>query len=149
MMKCFGCGKLSPPGDDPALEPRTSTCFLRALRISVHLALWLRRFYARYIDQFEDTTCQASSLVLYLNHQRSGRQRPATGTTPAPRRSLISPRTPFTEVWPEGTLVVFGADFGTRCDERGTRLSLTRRRLRRASNPLEQDLAWASLAPNV
>lgn len=112
----------------------------------VHLARYGRgAFYARHIDQFEDTTRRAISVVLYLNHQ----WRPQDGgalrlwTTPAPGRTPPSPKTPFIEVWPEaGTLVVFrSADFWHEVRRsRRTRLSLTGWFLRRASNPLEQML---------
>jgi len=112
----------------------------------VHLARYGRgAFYARHIDQFEDTTRRAISVVLYLNHQ----WRPQDGgalrlwTTPAPGRTPPSPKTPFIEVWPEaGTLVVFrSADFWHEVRRaRRTRLSLTGWFLRRASNPLEQVL---------
>jgi len=112
----------------------------------VHLARFGRgAFYARHIDQFEDTTRRAISVVLYLNHQ----WRPQDGgalrlwTTPAPGRTPPSPKTPFIEVWPEaGTLVVFrSADFWHEVRRaRRTRLSLTGWFLRRASNPLEQVL---------
>ena len=67
----------------------------------VHLARYGRgAFYARHIDQFEDTTRRAISVVLYLNHQ----WRPQDGgalrlwTTPAPGRTPPSPKTPFIEV---------------------------------------------------
>ena len=112
----------------------------------VHLARYGRgAFYARHIDQFEDTTRRAISVVLYLNHQ----WRPQDGgalrlwTTPAPGRIPPSGKTPFIEVLPEaGTLVVFrSADFWHEVRRaRRTRLSLTGWFLRRASNPLEQVL---------
>ena len=112
----------------------------------VHLARYDRgAFYARHIDQFEDTTRRAISVVLYLNHQwrlqDGGTLR--LWTTPAPGRTPPSPKTPFIEVWPEaGTLVVFrSADFWHEVRRaRRTRLSLTGWFLRRASNPLEQVL---------
>jgi len=112
----------------------------------VHLTRYSRgAFYARHIDQFEDTTRRAISVVLYLNHH----WRPQDGgflrlwTTPAPGRTPPSPKTPFIEVWPEaGTLVVFrSADFWHEVRRaRRTRLSLTGWFLRRGSNPLEQVL---------
>lgn len=111
-----------------------------------HLARYGRgAFYARHIDQFEDTTRRAIPVVLYLPHQ----WRPQDGgalrlwTTPAPGRTPPSPKTPYIEVWPEaGTLVVFrSADFWHEVRRaRRIRLSLTGWFLRRASNPLEQVL---------
>ena len=60
----------------------------------VHLARYGRgAFYARHIDQFEDTTRRAISVVLYLNHQ----WRPHDGgalrlwTTPAPGANASNP----------------------------------------------------------
>ena len=122
------------------------TLFAGLEDFEVHLARYGRgAFYARHIDQFEDTTRRAISVVLYLNHQ----WRPQDGgalrlwTTPAPGRTPPSPKTSFIEVWPEaGTLVVFrSADFWHEVrGARRTRLSLTGWFLRRASNPLEQVL---------
>jgi SM-20-related protein len=110
----------------------------------VHLARYGRgAFYARHIDQFEDTTRRAISVVLYLNHhwrrQDGGALR--LWTTPAPGREPPSSRTPYLEVLPEaGTLVVFrSADFWHEVRRaRRPRLSLTGWFLRRPANPLEQ-----------
>ena len=122
------------------------TLFAGLEDFEVHMARYGRgAFYARHIDQFEDTTRRAISVVLYLNHQ----WRPQDGgalrlwTTPAPGREPPSAKTPYIEVLPEaGTLVLFrSADFWHEVRRaRRTRLSLTGWFLRRASNPLEQVL---------
>ena len=110
----------------------------------VHLARYGRgAFYARHIDQFEDTTRRAISIVLYLNHQWRRQDGGALRlwTTPAPGREAPSSKTPYVEVLPEaGTLVAFrSADFWHEVRRaRRPRLSLTGWFLRRAANPLEQ-----------
>ena len=112
----------------------------------VHMVRYGRgAFYARHIDQFEDTTRRAISVVLYLNHQWRSQDGGALRlwTTPAPGREAPNSKMPFIEVLPEaGTLVVFrSADFWHEVRRaRRTRLSLTGWFLRRASNPLEQVL---------
>ena len=122
------------------------TLFAGLEDFEVHMARYARgAFYARHIDQFEDTTRRAISVVLYLNHQWR-RQDGGTlrlWTTAAPGRQAPNSKTPFIEVLPEaGTLVVFrSADFWHEVRRaRRTRLSLTGWFLRRANNPLEQVL---------
>lgn len=128
-----------------ALQAHLNRCLFVGLEeFEVHLARYARgAFYARHIDQFEDTTRRAISLVLYLNHhwrrQDGGALR--LWTTPAPGREPPSSKTPFLEVLPEaGTLVVFrSADFWHEVRRaRRPRLSLTGWFLRRPANPLEQ-----------
>lgn len=120
------------------------TLFAGLEEFEVHLARYGRgAFYARHIDQFEDTTRRAISVVLYLNHQWRRQDGGALRlwTTPAPGRRPPSGRTPYIEILPQaGTLVAFqSANFWHEVRRaRRPRLSLTGWFLRRATNPLEQ-----------